>query len=217
MAKSRIYSSDTAKALAGSEYVRDKLISLLTIGPRSMGNTYYAIKCRVKSEDSLIEKIKQKKRQPDKRNYNASMVTDIVGLRILTVFSQDLLNATIDFLDFIEFCQSPGIDLFHGNSIDDAVQEIIVYKSKNNRAAYDLVHSRLKQVRLGSKPGGRSKLESLDSSPEQPYSSIHIVCNCVSHYAKAPKIIPLEVQIRTVFEDAWNELDHPLRYKGIIR
>jgi len=29
--------------------------------------------------------------------------------------------------------------------------------------------------------------------------------------------VPLEVQIRTVFEDAWNELDHPLRYKGIRR
>jgi len=203
----------SAVALSGSEYIRDRLLSLLFVGPRNIGNSYYAIKCRVKSEESLGEKIRKKK--DEGRAYSAASATDIVGLRILTIYSQDLINACVDFLDFISFCQRSEISLFAGQEIDDAIREIIIYKSNNNTEAYDLVHSRLQRIPLRPKPDGSPKLVLQPATQDQPYSSIHILCTCLSHYARAPKRIPLEVQIRTIFEDAWNEVDHPLRYKGI--
>jgi len=44
------------------------------------------------------------------------------------------------------------------------------------------------------------------------YSSIHLVAFCSVRQEDKPTKVPIEIQIRTVFEDAWGEIDHKLRY-----
>ena len=69
---------ETARVLVGSEYVRDKLLSLLSVGPRSISSKYYAIKSRVKSEESISQKVQRKKTLDNKPSYSVDSITDIV-------------------------------------------------------------------------------------------------------------------------------------------
>lgn len=196
------------QALTGADYVKAALLSLLQTGPDSVGSSAYAIKCRVKSEESLTEKIQVKRRK--RPTYSADDVTDIVGLRLLALTSEHLPIMCEKFIAFIIFCQQTEISLFQGRSLREAIQEIKVYKSSANPLVYDKVHLYFKSLNID-----QNKISLNESDDQDPYSSVHIVCSANSFYGKSPKIIPVEVQIRTVFEDAWSEIDHPLRYKGI--
>jgi len=204
---------DATLALAGAEYVRDRLLSLLSAGPKNILSTYYAIKCRVKSEDSLVEKVKRK-HKGDKSEYRASDATDIVGLRILTIYSEDLLLAALDYLNFVDFCQKSGIGFCPSGKRSNAVSEIIVYKSQADWAVYEKIKIYLESLKRSSVDDEDLRLEFKAATKDLPYSSIHIVTKFFSLHANKKKIVPVETQIRTVFEDAWNEIDHPMRYKG---
>ncbi|WP_334538398.1 tetratricopeptide repeat protein [Bradyrhizobium sp. AZCC 2230] len=49
---------------------------------------------------------------------------------------------------------------------------------------------------------------------ETGYSSVHLIAfSSVRHDGEVAKV-PIEIQIRTVFEDAWGEIDHKLRYSS---
>lgn len=207
-----LLAADVSRALGGADEVRAKLISLLSIGPRDIESMCYAIKSRVKSANSLLEKIVRKRNGGDP-TYNAQRATDIVGLRFLVVHSDSLLKITLEFLTFLEFCQQPRIQLVKGSTFADALKEIIIFRSKNAGAPYSKVHSALKGM-CPDRKDGTKLLQILDADEDRPYSSIHIVFYCNGNVGGKPKIIPVEAQIRTIFEDAWNEVDHPIRYKG---
>ena len=54
---------------------------------------------------------------------------------------------------------------------------------------------------------------------ETGYSSIHLVVWCSVLREGGPHEVPIEIQIRTVFEDAWGEIHHQLWYqpfRGLI-
>jgi hypothetical protein len=59
-------------ALAGADYVRTKLLELLNIGPESLASSVYAIKCRVKDEESLVRKIIYKRTEEHRKHYSPS-------------------------------------------------------------------------------------------------------------------------------------------------
>src|SRR5258707_112961 len=119
-------------ALSGADYVRDKLLSTLTMGAFDFSRRLYAIKCRVKSKSKLVEKVR--KRREEKPHYQASHVTDIVGLRMICLFSMDLPKTVSDFLDYISFMQDPRLGLFRGDKLVDAIAEAIVYASPGDPA-----------------------------------------------------------------------------------
>ena len=50
-------------------------------------------------------------------------------------------------------------------------------------------------------------------SKQSPYSSIHLVLWSVLYQDGFSRRVPVEVQIRSPFEDVWAEVDHRLRYK----
>jgi hypothetical protein len=59
-------------ALAGADYVRTKLLELLNTGPESLASNVYAIKCRVKDEESLVRKIIHKRTEEHRKQYPPS-------------------------------------------------------------------------------------------------------------------------------------------------
>ncbi|MGJ5067082.1 hypothetical protein [Bradyrhizobium oligotrophicum] len=202
---------DCAVVLSGAEYVREKLLSLASIGPNPLArsSSIYAIKCRVKSEDRLVNKVVHRQTIRKDPSYSAYRVRDIVGLRLICIYSENLLTVTRAFLDFVRFCQTDHICLFEGMTLDAAIEEIKVYSSTQASYVYDAVYAELSNFGIS-----HSKIEAVPATRSEPYSSIHIVCRALSFHAAEPKAVPVEVQIRTVFEDAWSEIDHPLRYKG---
>lgn len=45
------------------------------------------------------------------------------------------------------------------------------------------------------------------------YSSVHLLAQCIAGTGGEQTTVPVEIQIRTVLEDAWGEIDHKLRYE----
>jgi ppGpp synthetase/RelA/SpoT-type nucleotidyltranferase len=211
----KIIEKEASLALTGAEYVREKLIALAGLGPNSLYDQTYAIKVRVKSLDSLKKKVIQKKKEPQKKGYKAGDATDLVGMRLLCLYGEDLPRVTKSLIAFVRFCQSPEIRLIEGETLDDAFHEVIVYKSNRNARVYDTVHRSCAQLGLSERNSkGEEKLRLVaHEGDEKSYSSIHFVCNGTSYASGQPKRVPIEFQVRTIFEDTWGEIDHGLEYK----
>jgi hypothetical protein len=168
-------------ALAGADYVRSKLIDLLNTGPENLASHVYAIKCRVKDEDSLIRKVIFKRTEERKKNYFPSSATDIVGLRLLALSNERLPPIVEKFMDFIAFCQTPNVALFAGSTLSHAVKEVKIYKSENNPVVYDQIYSFLSAKDFGD-DSKKPVIELTQSTRDDPYSSVHIVCRANSYY-----------------------------------
>lgn len=203
---------EASLALSGAEYVREKLTALAGMGSNSLFDQAYAIKFRTKSVDSLVQKTISKKKE---KEYQPSDATDLVGMRLLTLYASELSLLAKSVVNFLRFCQGDNVKLVSGPELDDGIREVKVYKSNQNARIYDNVYHYFLGLPLAEKDGaGKEKVQLISYiGEEKSYSSIHIVVNCISHAAGNPKIIPIEIQIRTIFEDAWGEIDHKLEYK----
>lgn len=212
---SKLIEKEASLALTGAEYVREKLIALAGLGPNSLYDQTYAIKVRVKSLDSLKKKVIKKKKEPTKKTYKAEDATDLVGMRLLCLYGEDLPRVTKSLISFVRFCQSPEIRLIEGETLDEAFHEVIVYKSNRNARVYDTVFKSCGQLGLSEKnKKNEEKLKIVaHEGDSKSYSSIHFVCNGISYASGQPKRVPIEFQVRTIFEDTWGEIDHGLEYK----
>jgi len=131
--------------------------------------TYHSIAKRVKDKESLIKKIRNKKKYQ-----NLDEITDIVGCRIITYFEDD-------------------------------VEKIV--KIIGNAFKIDEQNSTDKKKILDPEKFG--------------YLSYHIVCSINSDRAelveyKKYKNIKFEIQIRTILQHAWAEIEHDIGYKSNI-
>lgn len=161
----------------------------------------YAYKSRVKPWKNLINKVELKRLK--KPEYCLNDVTDVLGLRIVTLFRQDMVDVIEIILSLISH-QLPFNPIpFRKNRLLEA----IIYSPLDD----DLVISH-----------SRQKIDSFKLTPVKMvssaarYSSIHLVAEM--DYT-VPEVndsyrVPIEIQIRTVFEDAWGELDHKYGYQN---
>jgi ppGpp synthetase/RelA/SpoT-type nucleotidyltranferase len=201
-------------ALSGADSVRDRMVSFLTMGICDIAQHCYAIKCRVKSEKSLVEKVSFKRRTKNS-GYAASDATDIIGLRLLVLHHGDLLATCRRLVDFLRFGLQNYTGLFSGSNLDNCIREVVVYDTGQNEHIYKSIYEYFMSLALYELPDGSPKVRSAHSTREQPYSSVHLVCNAIAPEARLQRRIPVEIQIRTVLEDAWAEVDHDRRYKGL--
>lgn len=209
--------SATLMALSGSDLVKERLLHALYLGPRAIGNSpnIYAIKCRVKSSESLRKKVLDRRKKTESLSYSPSDATDIIGLRILVLFSEHLSMAVLETIRFIEFLQSDDVSiLIPGDNIGATIKEIIIYSSAR-RTIYYAIHDWLIQ-RYANEKDLLPKINFRESSREKPYSSIHLVCLAINPVDNAERPIPIEIQLRTAFEDIWGEIEHPRKYKSPI-
>lgn len=211
--------TDATIALSGADYVKEKLSSLAAMGPRPLFDEVYAIKLRTKSVTSLASKVHKKRTKPKdpKPKYKAADATDIVGMRLLSLFAGDLPKVTRSLLSFIKFCQTPQIALIAGDTLNDGIREVIIYQSKQaeNADTYEQIYRYCKTQPIDEfYPNGKKKISIMDPKETgKPYSSVHIVVDSISYSGGAASKIPVEIQIRSLFEDAWGEIDHQLEYK----
>jgi len=168
-----------------------------------LSESCYAYKIRTKTEAKLIEKV-SRKRQDDKPDYCLERITDVVGLRLVALFRAEMADLFEGVLSAIT--HSNGI---YPNPFSQAnPEEVIIYKGMN---AFDEMAPRLRDIASRICPGIPIKEE----PSKEGYSSVHLVARLNVKPVSAPSAdykVPIEIQIRSVFEDAWGEIDHKFGY-----
>lgn len=162
----------------------------------------YAYKFRVKSKDDLLSK---KQRKVEKKpHYVITDITDVIGVRLVTLFKGDMFKV---YGTLIEMLATQDRDKqLH----PVAPEEIIVYKGTS---ALDDLENEIKAITQSRFKSASVKTE----NSIEGYSSIHVICRHSESIRdistpEKPYRLPIEIQIRTVFEDAWGEIDHKYGY-----
>lgn len=162
-------------------------------------NPPITIKGRVKQVDAIERKIERKK--IDVPDYDLDNVTDILGFRFVTLFNRD----TPDIADHLLGMVTSGAEFVSNGA---ALTQFIQYRAhsqlvpgSDGGSPIDPIESRLRDM-ISSR--------ALDIKPKfetRPYySSIHILFEYPVHGVT----VPVEIQIRSAFEDAYLEIDHKL-------
>ncbi len=209
---------DALRALSGADNVERLLLAGLTLGSPSIETLAYVIKTRIKSHTSLVNKVVDR-RSKGKTHYRAQDATDIVGLRLLVLFRNELPALVSELLAFLDAGQRPPFNLFLGPDLQATIKEIIIYRTSSVADVTDeLIANAFEQV--GFRPevvesgvaldDVRAKAKVVHKPTE--YSSIHIVVWCSSK-SHGRRKLPMEIQVRTAIEDVWGEIDHRLKYK----
>jgi ppGpp synthetase/RelA/SpoT-type nucleotidyltranferase len=201
---------EALSALAGADAALKRLVAGLSMGSPSIEHATYHVKARIKEHGRLVDKVFDK-RKDGKPKYCAGDATDIIGLRILTLYRSDLPAMVQRFLKFVEQARNEPLDLFPGATVRDAVEEVIVYGYPKDRQLCQEIIAQLEQYDL-KLDDQRYKHESRPNG----YSSIHILLRMQVTVGETPYRIPLEVQIRSILEDAWGQVEHELIYKSRI-
>ncbi|HET7213086.1 MAG TPA: hypothetical protein VFL79_05830 [Terriglobia bacterium] len=129
----------------------------------------HLITSRCKKPESLRLKLRRKRyRQPGQQ------LTDIVGVRVITFFENDI----------------PGVVQLLLHEL-----EINQHKSEDKRTKLDL--------------------------KEFGYLSVHLIARTKGRWARSPAFAPIrgmwfEIQVRSILEHAWAEIEHEIVYKSAI-
>jgi ppGpp synthetase/RelA/SpoT-type nucleotidyltranferase len=165
---------------------------------------FYLFKSRAKSVERTIEKVLWKRKEKDPL-YEPEKITDIVGLRVVTLFREDVIEALKVILQAINH---EGRFETYSPLARRVLREKIIYTT----AGVGDPEALLTRLSAVFDAMGHPTTEEDISRVPTSYSSIHLVAEVVVQHETALKSVPVEFQIRTVFEDAWGEIDHKLRY-----
>lgn len=143
----------------------------------------YLTKYRIKSPDSIFLKTKRKKIT------SLNEITDYAGMRLLCLFEKDIL-------DVHEYLMK----ILHDNGY--TLEEFKIYNWPKS-----LFTSQLQKTAKGyfkNLPLAK-KLEEKESG----YKSLHYIVKC----RQGNRNYSVEIQLRTLLQDVWGELEHALSYK----
>lgn len=206
---------DVRRALDGAQGVRARLEAYLSLGVPSIRDTAYAIKSRVKQPSSAKKKIlDHQKKDP---SYSARNLRDIVGFRFITLYESFKSTLLRELLRMIEAHAGCNVGLFINNPsgmTTTPIEEIKIFvvKGSDSEAQLGIILDQLKREGYHRDAGSLAPVEV--ETKDSKYSSIHIVVWCNGQGTdKANKPVPVEIQIRSAFEDVWGEIDHSLKYK----
>ena len=146
-------------------------------------NKVHSVRRRVKQPEHLIEKIIRKGKKYmekgiDAENYK-SIVTDLIGVRVLHLFKDDWLAIHDEITNLWEVKETPQVNIRKGDNDGVDFEKIV----KN--AGCELI------IR------------------KYGYRSVHYQIGTPLNKREEIKV---EIQVRTVFEEAWSEIDHQIRY-----
>jgi len=147
----------------------------------------YMTRARVKNIESSYLKTKRK----DKKEIMS--ITDLIGLRVLCLFEQDIFDV-YSFL--LEMCKSK-LFILEEVSIFGLKKESILKVSSFDRELKK--YKKYENIKIN------------DEARDNGYQSIHFV-GTYEDFDENVKY-PFEIQLRTLLQDVWGELEHKLAYK----
>jgi len=151
----------------------------------------YSTKCRVKNIQSAYLKLKRKEAKAEKadnKEVTIDTIKDYAGMRVLCLFERDIL----DVYEFtLQLMKKKGYNLHEIEfyNIDTKYENKLLNKSKSIDEDY------LKIIERKHKDSG--------------YKSIHFLYSLKLNN----KEFYIEIQLRTLFQDIWGELEHSIIYK----
>ncbi len=163
------------------------------------GLPFHSYSGRVKDPYHLIEKI-IRKRSTNGTKYGDMLVsdyykyiTDLIGCRILLVYKKDWKSVHNYLTELFPNDPSQYIDINHfASSYDKATASI---------SQPYIVEPPVAHMRLGDPEIYQNKLK---VQSNHYYRSLHYVLRYGAYY--------VEIQVRTLFEEAWGEVDHDVLY-----
>lgn len=185
---------------------RDYLKRLMdTVRYSQLFDETYAITSRLKNASRLQDKIVAK--QAEGRNYTLASVTDIIGVRFISLYRQDIARNVRAMLEMVI-----GDVAVQPNALNGV--ELIELKSytSNTMPEQDPVNLEL-QTLYYEGFAERFPGVPLELIPRGRYSSVHMVLKTEFKHEGTKHVLPIELQFRSVFEDAWAEIDHKLLYE----
>ncbi len=227
------YDNDVKDILEAGSQVNERIkAALQTVGPNWRQSPFYT-RSRVKSSVSLIGKLAKKQREPSVRRYGLGDVTDIVGLRLVTLYDEQLIDAIEIVLDIVRQLQTISEPVFRGKCVWDSIREAKFYPrlvdpqteddGLNESGALEDVYGTCRSFmeqkidQAFARQRGIARLHKKKFFTEKRlktrYSSMHIVANAFGYLEGRRIPVPVEFQIRTAAEDIWGEIDHHYSYK----
>lgn len=155
---------------------------------------------RVKEPLHLIEKIIRKRstNNPKYREMTTSdyykYVTDIIGCRILLVYKEDWKSIHDYLIDHFPNDSGKYIDT---NCYANSYDRIDMNLNPPFMAEAPVAHIRLGDAEIYPE-------ESIKVQRDKYYRSLHYIIRYDKYY--------VEIQVRTLFEEAWGEVDHDVLY-----
>lgn len=156
------------------------------IEPRDKGVLpIHVTKWRVKSPESIYTKVKRYS------VINLKDITDYAGFRVLCLFDEDIVKVHLFLLQVIKKGGNllKNLNLFNWDQ-NDKNTKVVVEAAKR-------LNPKLPAIRY--KP----------RRPESGYRSVHYTCS----FKEGDEVFYFEIQLRTILQDAWAELEHSLSYK----
>jgi len=186
-------------ALRGADSLRERLTTRLQTGTPAVADLAYAVTTRVKEDYKIVEKVKAKR--ADRPSYGVADVSDLVGLRVITLYRMDIVQVLEALLDTIAR-DTLDDDVF----ISGSIAEALIYSTNPNGDAQEL------PKRVKALFEGRGIAAEIVERPSN-YTSIHIVVKGRGRYRDGYCALPIEIQVRTALEDFWGQIEHGLKYK----
>ena len=157
---------------------------------------FYAVKSRIKPLDAVINKVTRK--VPDKPDYRPSSVTDIVGVRVVVLFQEQVVDAVIRLLGLLSHRA-----IYKSCLKKNEIKELIFFNVENSAAPVNLKN----RINFFASMSG---IDCEFQNSVKGYSSVHFLP--FVELGDGSTFV-VEIQIRTIFEDAWAEIDHKMRYQ----
>ncbi|PKN52754.1 MAG: hypothetical protein CVU55_05900 [Deltaproteobacteria bacterium HGW-Deltaproteobacteria-13] len=162
----------------------DTLDKKIIAGRDSANVPIYSTKFRIKKPGSVYLKKKRKKK-------NLEEINDYAGMRVLCLFEQDI----------------PELHKYLLQIYKDKSYNLVEVKIYNwPRDEYPEFNSKIDSYLEESK---YNEIKAKNVSKGSGYKSIHYIIQ----FSKSRKDHPIEIQLRTLFQDVWGELEHSLSYK----
>lgn len=168
----------------------------------------YAFKDRLKTSDDIRNKVLGRRNHEDlaqrEPDYSPARVTDASGFRIVKLFNAEVPEALDQLLGLLKTSLPAG--KLNGRLNDGGVREIEFHTSRrldDPLSIYPAVKAVVErhQFALKSPIAGTS------------YSSVHVLVDCEVGTEGKELRATSEIQLRSVFEEAWSEISHRLRYE----
>lgn len=162
----------------------------------------HTISTRIKDPEHLLAKIVIRKRKNDKKYYRLDktnyekFVTDLLGIRCLVIFKADWIS----FHEYIMSKFDNDVKYYIKDSIADFdPDESHWYFAEEPKA----------HIRNGDSRGIYEGVLSPDCIMDgKIYRAVHYIIKYKGIY--------LEIQLRTLFEESWSEIDHAIAYPYYI-
>ena len=192
---------DIIKILRDSEYPYTKLYNFLKL---HFQHDCYQVKGRIKSPSSFAEKVLDKRKQKGNEKYSYDSVEDVLGFRLVVLTPAEIPQIFGKLLMALS-----KEDRVSSTSFEITIKDIIYYqKTVSNDLA-----NKIEKEFLNSSYKRSTNFKIKGRIKKSGYSSLHLTIDCKTDRFTEVDKVPIEIQIRTAFEDVWGEIEHSAVYK----